>query len=59
MIEAQELDIPALATYMTYDFDPLPYFFVGGKIFPLKTYSMRPYPGKLTKKQGIFNDRLS
>ena len=59
MIEARELDIPALSTYMTYDFDPLPYFFVGGKIFPLKTYSMRPYPGKLTKKLRIFNYRLS
>ena len=59
MIEARELDIPAHSTYMTCDFDPLPYFLVGDEIFSLKTWFMRPYPGKLTKKQRIFDYRLS
>ena len=35
MIEAWELDIPPPSTYITYDFDPLPYFLVGDEIFPL------------------------
>ena len=56
MIEAQELDIPAPSAYMTSDFDPLPYFLVGDQIF---TWLMRLYPGKLTKRQQIFNCLLS
>ena len=58
MIEARELDIPVPFTYVKWDFDPLPCFLVGNKIFLLKTYLMRPYPGKLTKKQRIVNCRL-
>ena len=58
-IEGRELDIPAPSTYMTCDFDPLPYFLVGDEIFPMKTWLMRPHPGKLTKKQRIFDHRLS
>ena len=54
-IEARELDIPAPSTYMTCDFDSLPYFLIGDKKFPLKIWLMRPYPSKLTKKQRIFN----
>ena len=48
-IGARELEISAPFTYMTCDFDPLPYFLVGDGIFPMKTWLMRPYPGKLTK----------
>ena len=33
-------------------FDPLPDF-VGDEIFPLKTWLMRPYPGKLTEEQKV------
>ena len=40
-------------------YDPLPYFLVGDEIFPLKTWLVRPYPGKLTEEQRIFNYRLS
>ena len=54
-IEARELDILAPSTYMTCDFDSLPYFLIGDKKFPLKIWLMRPYPSKLTKKQRIFN----
>ena len=25
---------------------PIPYFFVGDSAFPLKTYMLRPYPGR-------------
>ena len=57
MIEARELDIPAPSRYMTCDFDPLPYVFVGDEIFPLKTWLMRPYPGKLTKNNEFSNAR--
>ena len=58
MTGARELDIPAPSAYMTCDFNPLPYFLAGDEIFPLKTWLMIPYPGKLTKKQRIFNYRL-
>ena len=40
-------------------FDPLPYYMVGDEIFPLKTCLMRPYAGKLTEEQRIFNYRHS
>ena len=41
------------------DLDPLPYFLVGYGIFPLKTWLMRPYPGKLAEQERIFNYCLS
>eukprot|EP00794_Sanderia_malayensis_P001689 gene1689-1882_t len=37
----------------------LPYYLVGDEIFPLKTWLMRPYPGKLTEEQRIYNYRVS
>ncbi|XP_031358317.1 uncharacterized protein LOC116181999 [Photinus pyralis] len=38
----------------------MPYFFVGDEAFPLKSYIMRLYPGKLlSDKKLIFNYRLS
>ena len=59
MIENHMLDIPAPSTFSTCSFNPLPYFLVGDEIFPLKTWLMRPYPGKLDDQQRIFNYRLS
>ena len=41
------------------DFDPLRYFLVGDKIFPLKTWLTPPYPGKLAEQERVFNYRLS
>ena len=55
MIEENRLNIPPPSTYKSCDFDPLPYFFVGDEIFPLKTLLVRSYPGKLDKEQMIFN----
>lgn len=41
-------------------FHPLPYFFLGDDIFPLKTWLIKPYPGRnLTEEEKIFNYRLS
>ena len=38
----------------------LPYYFVSDSAFPLKTYMLRPYPGKyLDDQKCIFNYRLS
>ena len=37
----------------------LSYYLVGDEIFPLKTWLMRPYPGKLSEEQRIYNYRLS
>ena len=39
--------------------DKLPYYLVGDEIFPLKSWLIRPYPGKLNEEQRIFNYRLS
>ena len=59
LIEAENIGIPDAAKNSTCDFDPLLYFFVGDKIFPLKRWLMRPYPGSFTLEQIIFNYRLS
>ena len=39
---------------------PLSYCFVGDEAFPLKTWLLRPYPGReLTDRRRIYNYRLS
>ena len=35
------------------NFDPLPYFLIGDEIFPIKTWLMRPIPGKLNLAEQI------
>ena len=57
-IESDSLAIPMPETYESCNFDPLPYFLVGDEIFPLKTWLMRPFPGKLNEQQRVFNYRL-
>ena len=37
----------------------IPYFLVGDEIFPLKQWLMRPYPGKLSEPERIYNYRQS
>ena len=59
MFSEGEMNVPAPSTVSGCDFDPLPYYMVGDEIFPLKTWLMRPYPGRLTEEQRIFNYRLS
>ena len=40
--------------------DPIPFVIVGDEAFPLKTYLMRPYPGRnLTDEKRIYNYRHS
>lgn len=39
---------------------PMPFVIIGDEAFPLKTYLMRPYPGRqTTEEQQVFNYRLS
>ena len=59
MMENDKLGTPAPSKLRSCSFDPLPYFFVVDEIFPLKTWLMRPLPGKLDNNQQIFNRRLS
>ena len=33
----------------------LPHYSVGDEIFPLKTWLMKPFPGKLTVEQSVYN----
>ena len=59
MFSEGEMNVPAPLTVNGCNFDPLPYYMVGDEIFPLKTWLIRPYPGRLTEEQRIFNYRLS
>ena len=55
MMENDKVGIPAPCKLRSGSFDPLPYFFVGDEIFPLKTWLMRPLPEKLDDNQQTFN----
>ena len=58
-MEGGELSLPDTDNISRISF-PLPYFFVGDAAFPLKTYMLRPYPGRyLPESKRIFNYRLS
>lgn len=57
--ESNDLSLPEPETLDDCAFNPLPYYFVGDEIFPLRTWLMRPFPGKLSEDQRIFNYRLS
>ena len=52
-------NIPRPESVEECDFDPLPYFLVLKEIVPLETWLMRPYPGKLTEEERVFNNCLS
>ena len=57
--QSGDVDLPNPKHLLGCSFDPLPYYLVGDEIFPLKTWLMRPYPGKLTEEQRVFNYRFS
>ena len=59
MMENNKLGIPVPSKLRSCSVDPLPYFFVGDEIFPLRTWLMRSLPGKLDDNQRIFNYSLS
>ncbi|XP_039305688.1 protein ALP1-like [Solenopsis invicta] len=60
-LENKQMRIPEAAPISDERETPLPYCIVGDEAFPLKTYLLRPYPGKqkLTPQKRIFNYRLS
>lgn len=54
------IKLPKPTTVDGCSLDPLPYYMVGDEIFPLKTWLMRPYPGKQLQEDGaIYNYRHS
>ncbi|KAG0713730.1 Protein ALP1-like [Chionoecetes opilio] len=58
-IEDKKLQVPSESP-LPYSSTQSPFVIVGDDAFPLKTYMMKPYPGKnLTGDQRIFNYRLS
>ena len=58
-MENGNLSIPE-ADYLPGTTTSMPYYFVGDAAFPLKSYMLRPYPGRfLAEDRQIFNYRLS
>ena len=58
-IEGGGMNIPPPRHLEGCSFDPLPYYFVGDEIFPLKTWLMRPYPVQLSEEERILYYRFS
>ena len=48
--EENKFNVPAPTEAEGFE-DPLPYFLLGNKIFPHKTWLMRPFPGSLDDSQ--------
>ena len=59
LIKNNRLDILSPSTYKSCLFNSLPYFFVWDEVSLLKTWPMKPFPGKLTKTQKILRCRSS
>ena len=59
LFEENKMGVPEPKTIEGCSLDTVPYFLVGDEIFPLKTWLLRPYGGKLTIEERIFNYRLS
>ena len=41
-----ETNLPETKKLQGFHYDPLPYFILGDEIFPLKSWILRPFPGK-------------
>ena len=48
-----QLNLPDAEYLEGCNFDPLPYFLIGDEIFPIRTWLMRPIPGKLSLAEQI------
>ena len=53
------MKLPAGRHVPGYPYSPLPYYLVAGEIFPLKSWLMKPFPGKLTEELSVYNYRHS
>ena len=53
--ESGVVDLRPPRTVNSCSFNLLPYFWVGDKIFPLKTWMMKPCPGNLSEQQHVDN----
>ena len=59
-LESKNLFLPEPDVLSAGQTTQIPYYLVGDSAFPLKTYMLRPYPGKyLEDNKRIFNYRLS
>ena len=54
-----EMNLPDAENLPGCNFDTLHYFLIGDEISPLRTWLMRPIPGKLCLAEQILNFRLS
>lgn len=52
--EDGSINLPQPTSVDGCSYDPLPYYMVGDEIFPLKTWLMRPYPGKDLETEAIY-----
>ena len=57
--ENSQMNLPDAEYLEGYNFVPLPYFSIGDEILPLRTWLMRPIPGKLCLAEQVLNYRLS
>ena len=59
--EEQKLNLPDPDKLLGCNFEPLPYFLLGDEIFPLKSWLLRPYPGRSAteEEERIYNYRQS
>ena len=58
-IQNGQMNLPEAEYLEGCNFDPLPYFLIGDEISLLRTWLMRPIPGKLSLAEQILNYRLS
>ena len=57
-LSAGEMNNPETKSLPGCTFDPLPFYFLGKAIFPMKIWLIRPYPGKMLQEdQSVYNYR--
>ena len=60
LLENEELNLPSSKELKDCKFNLLPYFLLGDEIFPLKSWLIRPYPGRdLPEAELIYNYHYS
>ena len=59
LLESNSLNIPEPAALEGCEYEPLLYFLLSDRAFPLKGYMVIPFPGQLADDEKVFNYRQS